>query len=148
MSVELHFCGVVTLPECLIKDSGPNVFFHGQVSAARIAEEYRSASVLLFPTLCDGFGMVVAEAFAHGLPVIATPNAGAADLVLPDKNGWLVPPADADALAERMEWCIGHKDALDAMRAHAQETARNWTWGHFRQSFATQLLERLAVANT
>src|SRR5689334_3706924 len=108
-----------------------------------MSREYRSASVLVFPTLCDGFGLVVGEAFAHGLPVITTPNAGAADLIRENENGWLVAPGDAAALAARMEWCIDHPAALEELREPARETARQWTWAHFRSHFLEQLIDKL-----
>lgn len=145
-AAELHFFGGMALPDrCMKNVSG--IFYNGAVSAQRIAQEYRSASVLVFPTLCDGFGMVVAEAFANGLPVITTANAGAADLVRDGENGWVVPPRDVHALAERLQWCIDHKDALEDMRKPARETARQWTWEHFRALFITQLMDRLARLN-
>jgi len=46
--------------------------------------------------------MVITEAFAHGVPVLTTNTTGAADLVVEGKNGLVVPPANADALAERI----------------------------------------------
>ena len=143
-AAELHFFGVVALPHRCLENLGGNVFFHGPVGSARIAEEYRSSSVLVFPTLCDGFGMVVAEAFANGLPVITTPNAGAADLVRENENGWLVTPGDVEALAARLEWCIDHSESLKDLREPARETARQWTWAHFRGRFLDQLHEKLA----
>ena len=60
---------------------------------------FRRAAMLVLPTLCDGFGYVVSEAMANGLPVITTYNAGAAERVDEGRNGFVVPPADALALA-------------------------------------------------
>jgi glycosyltransferase involved in cell wall biosynthesis len=138
-AAELHFFGIDTLPQGFTDNPPPGVFFHGPVTSKRMVQEYLCSSVLVFPTLCDGFGMVVPEAFCHGLPVITTPNAGAADLVKENENGWIVPPADAEALAERMQFCLSHPHVLASMCEPARMTARNWTWGHFRASFLSQL---------
>ena len=56
---------------------------------------YRQADVFAFPTLDDPFGMVLLEAVASGLPVVASPFAGATgDLVEEGRNGFVVDPGD------------------------------------------------------
>lgn len=145
---ELHFYGVVTIPKKIMDWAGPCVFFHGNVSRGEMARAYQEASVLVFPTLCDGFGMVVAEALAHGVPVITTPNAGAADLIVEGRNGFLVPPGDAAALAERMGWCLDHSYELLGMREPALASARRWTWADFRAAFRNQLFRLLGSPPT
>ncbi len=62
---------------------------------------YAQANVLCLPSIYDGWGMVIAEALATGMPVITTTAVGAAhDLVEPGVNGWIVPVADTDALTD------------------------------------------------
>ncbi len=51
----------------------------------------------------EAFGRVIAEAQALGRPVIATDHGGAKETVIPGETGWLVPPGDADALAQAIE---------------------------------------------
>jgi len=60
---------------------------------------YQNSDLLLFPSIEDGFALVVAEALACGLPVITTPNTGASDLIRPGQNGEVVPIRDPGALA-------------------------------------------------
>src|SRR5262249_15146029 len=98
----------------------------------------QSADVLVFPTLSDGFGMVLTEAMAHGLPVITTDQAGAADLVTPD-NGLVVAAADPRALADALEWCLHHRERLYAIRCHALETSRRRQWSDFRRDLIAAL---------
>jgi len=138
-SAELHLYGIPLLPKRCFAGLGENVFSHGSVSQLELFEAYQKGSVLVFPTLCDGFGMVVLEAMAHGLPVITTQNAGASDFIEEGKNGFLVPPRDAEALAERLEWCIRHPKELLEMRRYALATAKGWTWTDFRVSLVQQL---------
>ena len=90
--------------------------------------------------------MVVAEALAHGLPVITTPNAGAADLIQESFNGWLVPAKDIERLAERLEWCIQHTSDVIAMRPNCLAKASSWGWRDFRQSFTDQLALKVSTA--
>lgn len=143
---ELHFYGRCTVPARVLAGQGDKVFFHGSVSRGAISRAYQEASILVFPTLCDGFGMVVGEAFAHGLPVITTPNAGAADLIVEGRNGFIVPPRDPEALADRMAWCADHPEEVAAMGEEALKTAREWSWTSFRHSFQQQLLDQLAAS--
>lgn len=143
---ELHAYGLPRLPDRLLAGLPDGVVLHGSVPRSELMEAYERAHLLAFPTLCDGFGMVASEALSRGVPVLTTPNAGAADLVRDGQNGFLVPPADADALAARLDACIADPAALVEMRPAALETARSWTWAHFRREFVQQLAARLDSA--
>ncbi len=142
---ELHFYGMPLLPERVLGNLPSRVYLHGSVSHSELFRGYESASMLVFPTLCDGFGMVVMEAMAHGLPVITTPNAGASSFIQEGKTGFVVPPCNAEALAERLDWCIRHSSELTAMRVHALATAQSWTWAEFRASLREQLGSKLGI---
>ena len=141
--MELHLYGGMRLPDqlarTLVGGLSGSVFTHGSVHSAELSSAYLESSVLVLPTLCDGFGMVVSEALAHGLPVITTANAGAADAIVDGENGFVIPAADEDALAERLSWCVDHPDALHAMRARALASAGRRTWAHFRTHFIDTL---------
>ena len=113
------------------------------IPRSALAEQYRAADVLMFPTLCDGFGMVVTEAFAHGLPVITTKRAGAADVVRHGENGLIIPAGDASAIEEVLEWCLSHRVELEAMRLAALDTAKRMQWGDFRQVLAQHVIDGL-----
>jgi glycosyltransferase involved in cell wall biosynthesis len=63
-------------------------------------QRYQGSDIFLFPSVEDGFALVVAEALACGLPVVTTPNTGASDLIRPGQNGEVVPIRDPQALAE------------------------------------------------
>ena len=137
-TAELRLAGEWQLPAAY-QTLPPGALFLGRLSREALSAEYLRADLLVFPTLCDGFGMVVTEAFAHGLPVLATPAAGAADLVREGENGWLVPPADADRLAAALAWCAESPGRVRAMRAAATETAAGRPWGAYRRDFAAAL---------
>ena len=80
---------------------------------------YHRAELLVFPSLHDGFGFVVAEAMACGLPVIVTRSAGASEWVSPD-CGWIVPPADSDALTAALTDAMSRRDELTEMGRRAR----------------------------
>jgi glycosyltransferase involved in cell wall biosynthesis len=128
---ELRLVGKSTLPERLASAAPDGVTFESTVSQAELFAKYRAASVLVLPSLCEGFALVILEAMAHGLPVITTPNSGAGEFVKDGINGWIVPIRDVDALADRIRWCIENPDALVEMGRRSREIARRWTWSEY-----------------
>jgi glycosyltransferase involved in cell wall biosynthesis len=145
-NAELHVYGLPLLPQRCLNAVCGNVIMHGSVSREELATAYQQSSALIFPTLCDGFGMVAMEALSYGLPVVMTTTAGAADVIEQGKNGFVVPPKNTDALAERMEWCIRHPGDLWEMRRHALATARECTWEKFRADFMEQSARVLQIS--
>ena len=77
------------------------VEFRGFVPGA--AELLRSFDLVAIPSRTEGFGLLAAEAFAAGLPVVASGVGGLLDLVRDGENGWLVPSDDAVAFARAIE---------------------------------------------
>jgi glycosyltransferase involved in cell wall biosynthesis len=76
-------------------DLGTDVEFRGFVDQPGLAAVYAEADVFAFPTLDDPFGIVVLEAAAAGLPVVASPFGGATlDLIEDGRNGFVVDPND------------------------------------------------------
>lgn len=69
-----------------------------------LAPVYESAQILCVPSRHDGWGLVVPEGLASGLPTIATDHTGAAlDLIKPRSNGWLVRAGDLEGLSRAMQ---------------------------------------------
>jgi glycosyltransferase involved in cell wall biosynthesis len=80
---------------------------------------YRRAELFVLPSLHDGFGFVVAEAMACGLPVVVTTDVGAAELVRPE-YGWIVPPADSSAIAAVLSDALSRRAELNEMGRRAR----------------------------
>jgi len=85
-------------------------------------EAYGKSSVLVHPSLSEGFGYVVVEAMASGIPVIVTRNTGAADLVVDGENGYVIPAGDAEAIRDRLAHLAAHPALLKKMGRAARET--------------------------
>jgi 1,4-alpha-glucan branching enzyme len=77
------------------------VIWTGELAPADLAEVYNLAEVFLYSSIYEGFGRVLVEAGASGLPVVATTTAGARDILEENRTGFLVPLEDAPALARR-----------------------------------------------
>jgi glycosyltransferase involved in cell wall biosynthesis len=81
---------------------------------------YADSELFVLPTLEDGFGLVVGEAMAGGLPVVVTEECGAAVWVEPGRTGWIVPAAREDALAATLEEALRRRWELPGMGASAR----------------------------
>jgi glycosyltransferase involved in cell wall biosynthesis len=106
------------------------------VPHSQMLETMKQSDVLVLPSFSEGFGMVVTEAMACGLPVIVTPNVGASDLITNGKEGFVVPPASAEAIAEALNVLVKDRELLVRMAVNAQNTAARNSWSNYRQKFA------------
>ncbi len=138
--------GAVTLPARMVDPLPPGIAFHGSVVRSTLFDAFEAADVLMFPTLSDGFGMVVTEAFARGLPVITTNQAGASDFVRHGENGLVISAGDTAAIGDALRWCLDHRPALAAMRGAALETAKTWQWSDYRAALFDTVQGGLAKA--
>lgn len=125
-----------TSPEAALRVAGQGHWpapLPARVECARVAhadlpEVYSAADVLVLPSRLDGFGMVVSEALACGTPVLVSDRVGAKDLVQEGINGWIVPAANAEELAERLSWCADQLPALRAMREACRRSVEQHGW--------------------
>lgn len=105
----------------------------GYLDRSDLAAAFRRADVLVLPSRHDSFGRVVVEAMATGLPVLLSEHVGAKEAITEKETGWIVPADDVDALTNRMQWCIEHRDQVWAMRDACVETARDYSWTAYRE---------------
>jgi glycosyltransferase involved in cell wall biosynthesis len=109
-----------------------NVIFTGPVSPAVLRERYQSSDVFVFPSFFEGFGLVLLEAMACGLPVITTDATAGPDIV-DNQTGQVVPVGNVDALTDSLRWFADHRDRLPEMRKAARTKAETFTWENYRR---------------
>ena len=122
--LQIDVYGAQGLPAERVAAAPAAVRFHGSIPRPELLRRMQAAHALIFPTLCDGFGLVVNEAFSQGLPVVTTRRAGAADLVREGENGWLIEAGDAGAIAAAIERLEGDREGLAALRPEALRLRR------------------------
>lgn len=84
--------------------------------------------ILLFPTLSDGFGMVVSEAMSQGTPVIATDHCCSIDIIQDGVNGWIVPSRSSKAIKEKILYLLKHPNEIETNGKNALQTASSRSW--------------------
>jgi len=98
------------------------------LSEQELVDQYLIHKVVLFPSLYEGFGMVVLEAMACGLPVVTTPIGGMADVIEDGVTGVFAPLRDSYALAEAALGLLADEQRRRKMGARARERAQAFTW--------------------
>ena len=89
--------------ETILRPVSEHVTFLPAFDREGLPVYYAQADVLCAPSRYDGWGLIVPEGLASGLPVIATSRMGAAiDLIRPGMNGWTIPPGEEEALYHAM----------------------------------------------
>ena len=110
-----------------------HVIFHGRVSESDLQNLYETSDIFVFPSLWEGFGMVLAEAMSYGLPIVTT-NAGAIPYLVKDgRNGFLVPPQDPEKLAQAIDKLIASPELRAEFGEVNREVAAEFSW---ERSFA------------
>ena len=123
---ELHLIGPVSpdYEKMLRREIGANVFVRGALPGHDLSSEYGRGDIFCLPSLEEGYGMVIPQAMACGLPVVTTNVVGAADLLQHAHNGLIVSPADSTALSDALERLIDDVDLRQTMGAYAQATVQ------------------------
>jgi glycosyltransferase involved in cell wall biosynthesis len=107
-------------------DLTPHVVFLGFVPAATLPWLYNAATLFVYPSRYEGFGLPVVEAMACGVPVITTRASS-----LPEVAGtaaWLLDPDDSEGLAQAMHVLTTDAGRREAMRQAGLEQARRFRW--------------------
>ncbi len=115
------------------------VLLHGEADDAALDAAYAQADVFVLASLYEGYGMVLADALARGLPVVST-TAGAIPHTVPQTAGLLVAPGDAAALRSALADVIDDPACRERLAAGARATQGRWpTWPAACARFAQAL---------
>jgi glycosyltransferase involved in cell wall biosynthesis len=140
---ELLLVGINQFPKNWLSQY-QDVFRHiPSIPHALLNQYYSAASVFVFPSLLEGFGLVLLEAMACGIPVITTSNTAGPDILTDGVEGFIIPIRDVEALKEKLEWCYSHPQELAEMGRAARRKAEKLTWSLYRQQLASKVKEIL-----
>jgi glycosyltransferase involved in cell wall biosynthesis len=141
-NMRFRFVGPVTSDaKGVVGKMRPLAEFIPKQPQSRLPESYAWGDVFLFPTLEDGFAVVLAQAQASGLPILTTTNCSGPDLVREGETGWILPIRDPEAFIDRLLWCDTHREELAHMVRNSYDNFRARDWADVAADFET-LCER------
>lgn len=104
----------------------------------------REHDILVFPSLFDGFGLVISEAMSQGIPVLASNRSAGPDLIKDGENGWLFKAGSAPSLMAVFEGILLNRQSIKSIAHAALETANARPWRVYRQELSTAINNTLA----
>jgi alpha-maltose-1-phosphate synthase len=140
---ELMLVGMNEFPESWLSQLPHGIRYIPSVPHTTLNQYYSNANVFVFPSLVEGFGLVLLEAMACGIPVITTPNTAGPDIITDGVEGFIIPIRDPEALKEKLEWCYSHPQELAEMGLASRRKAEQLTWGLYRQKLSRTVKELL-----
>ncbi len=122
-----------------------NVSYEGPSHPGDIADAMRQADLFVLPTIEDSFALVLFEAMATALPVVTTNHAGASELIEDGRDGLIIPPGEAVALADAIHRLVEEPE----LRARLGDAARikvqaAHSWESYGQSVLQAIDNRMA----
>jgi glycosyltransferase involved in cell wall biosynthesis len=139
--VELTLIGRET-GQCSVRDKALKKHrWFPSISHGEVLKEMSRQDVLVFPSLFEGFGMVVTEALSQGVPVITTPHTCGPDILTEGQDGFVVPIRSVDAIIEKLELLRTDRERLQAMKEAALATSARLTWELYRKRLIGAVLD-------
>ena len=130
VDVEFWFAGEGPLEKQLAesRDAGLPLTILGHLDAVGLADVYRKAELLILPSIAERgweelFGITLVEAFASGLPVIASDCVGPREIVDPERTGLLIPQGDAQALERAVKRLLADEPLRRKMAGECRREA-------------------------
>jgi glycosyltransferase involved in cell wall biosynthesis len=116
----------------------------GKIPNAEMERVYAQASVVVVPSVEEGWCFVVNEAMACGRPVISTDHTGASEIVRDGRDGFVVPIRDVQALKDKLVYLYQHESERAAMGRAALERVRDFTWDAYGDRMVAEMRRALA----
>ena len=128
-TIQLVIAGTGPLEAQLRAAAPPGVLFLGFLDRrSRLPELYANCVAFVFASVTETLGLVVLEAMASGLPVVAAPAGGVRDHLRQDENGLAYPPGNVEAMAQAMVRLVAEPGLAQRLSRGARRTAEELTW--------------------
>ena len=138
-NVALHVVGRGIFDENLINKSNFPVYLHKNIPHSELVSLLHQSHCFVLPSLVEGFGQVILEAMATGIPVIASENTIAYDIIKNGDNGFVVPIRNALAIKDALELLISNPDLSVDVGYKGYITAKKYNWNSFRTNLVGHL---------
>ncbi|HET6756595.1 MAG TPA: glycosyltransferase family 4 protein [Burkholderiales bacterium] len=117
------------------------VIFTGKLSNEKMAELYASADVMLNPSRVDNMPVSILESLASAVPVVSTSVGGIPYMVEDGQTAILVPPEDAEAMAQAISGLLADRDQAQRLAAAGLELAQKFSWAEVREAWLSLYFE-------
>lgn len=135
--VQLTIVGAKTTNNCKALDNELSIHnWIPSLSREAILQLMRVHDVLVFPSLFEGFGLVITEAMSQGMPVITTDRTAGPDLIVNGKNGWLIEAGSTATLQAAIENLLYQSKSIEQAGHEAMETAHLRPWKKYGMELA------------
>lgn len=106
----------------------PGLKVLGKYPHSKLPALFKQCDVFVFPSYCEGFGLVLLEALASGLPIITTDATAGPDLIQDGVEGFITPSGDIDRLCQAIRFFVDNPNKLSEMSRAARRCAEKFTW--------------------
>lgn len=120
------------------------VNFCGRVSFEDLQKYYGTSHIFIFPSMGEGFGLVLLEALSAGLPIIASKNCGGPDIIREGYNGYTIEAGDTKQLIDKIMWFYNNMEKLPEMQKNAIQSVTNKTWDTYEKKLVNGLKMKIA----
>lgn len=111
-----------------------SIKFLGRIENEKVAEYMSVADLFVLPSLSEGFPMVLLEAMAVGLPIVATEIRGVPEIVKNGESGFLAEPKNSHNLAQKIIFMLENKELMQKISEHNKKTAKEYSWQNVAQN--------------
>lgn len=127
---------------------GDKVQFLGSKTHEELKTIYASADIFVAPSITakdgdqEGFGLVILEAMASGLPVVASNSGGIVEIITDHQNGLLTEEKNSDDIAKKINWLLKHQEKRECILRNAKKTVDKYDYQSIAERYA-KILEKI-----
>ena len=104
---------------------------HVNLPLEKLVELMQESDVFVFPSICEGFGLVLIQAMATGMPLITTYNTSGPDFIEEGKDGFLIEAQDIEAIKNKVRYFLQNPEEVKRMGQNAILKSKDFTWERF-----------------
>ena len=129
----MHLIGTPSQDYSLFKNkiNFNKTFVYGHLDQKKINTILNQCHVFVMPSIEEGAAISVAQAMSSGLPVIVTENTGWKEVVIKNKNGFVIPIMNSNKIYQKLKFCYENLDQLKKMSKQSLKYSKNKTWDKY-----------------
>ncbi|MRR54299.1 MAG: glycosyltransferase [Deltaproteobacteria bacterium] len=145
LDVHVKIMGDGPFADHVKSSSSPLIDYMGYQDSNSVFEAMRQSAFLILPSLCyEGFPMTIVEAFANGLPVIASRLGSMKEIVQEGVTGLHFEPGDSDDLSEKIRWAAEHPEEMlrmgeNARKAYSEKYTPEYNYAMLMQVYQEEI---------